>query len=428
MTTPGAALQSSARAGAEAGGGAADTTTVACDLVRVGIFFDGTGNSRDHVGTRHIDSWHSNVDLLERLYKDTDAAVTAKVNGSEIQAMFGHEYIRGVGIEVDGGNQQWGIPRGTALGTGPEGVAARTRVGIETARQLIREKASGLEPCFVWIDTFGFSRGACVARDFANDVKDGMVTHAGRTAEVKFMGIWDTVSSIGFQGVGEPSNMGNFPDEGVRINTNNTAEHIVHITAKDELRANFPLTLAMGGKRIEMVGAHSDIGGGYAPGTDRGSVGYSSGSNDPFFETVKAKWDLEWGEWDSGWGARGRETQTVNGDKLSRLQTSAGYSMQDMTFFNWQAEHGLQFVSLAIMHDQAVAKDVPFNDLGNSIEGISVGIDPDLRAYYEQLKNYPHRSDINTELRIRRKYTHMSVQNSVGMGPEPRGTRRVGTM
>ncbi|MEP3344959.1 MAG: DUF2235 domain-containing protein [Litoreibacter sp.] len=424
MGTPGDALSTSAAAGAEAGAGAADSTTVACDLIRVGLFFDGTGNSRDHVGTSNIDSWHSNVDLLERQYKNSSAPETATVNGSTMKARFASAYIRGVGIEEGGGNQQWGIPRGLAWGTGPEGVAARTREGLEAARTKIRESMGGLEPCFIWLDAFGFSRGACVARDFANDIKDGVITSGDITAEVKFLGLWDTVSSIGNGG-----NTGNWDKEGVRINTRarRTAETIIHITAKDELRENFPLTLARG-KRIEMVGVHSDIGGGYAPGTNNGSISYQAGSNDPFFDTIAQKWGLSYGDWQTSMGSRSRSTQTTNGDSLSQLQTYSQYGASNWNSFRWQAQHGLQFVALKIMFDQATANDVPLDAYGSSIEGISVGFSGDLATYYAQIKDYPHRSDAATEQNIRRKHAHMSVANSIGMGPESNGSRRVVTM
>lgn len=421
MTTPGSALAASNNAGATAGSGASDGVAVACKAVRVGMFFDGTGNSRDHVGTSHIDSWHSNVDILERLYKDTDQLEWAQVDGALMQSKFGSAYIRGVGIEEGGGNQQWGIPRGLAWGTGPEGVAARTREGLETARQIIRQKGSGMELCQVMLDAFGFSRGACVARDFANKVRAGQVEFAGVTAEVKFMGIWDTVSSIGNAG-----NMGNWQNENVRINTQGTADYIVHITAMDELRENFPLTLAMGGKRIEMVGVHSDIGGGYAPGTNSDVVSYSG--NQPFFDTIADKWGLTWGEWENHFGGRTRQTNEVNGDRLSEMFQTGPMAAVHAVSFHWQAEHGLQFVALKLMHDQALEKDVPFEDWSSNIEGISVSFSGPLQSYYEQIKDAPHRSDDATELAIRRRYSHMSVGNSIGMGPEPRGTRRISTM
>lgn len=421
MTTPGDALSASAAAGTAAGSGASDGVCVACKAVRVGMFFDGTGNSRDFVGTNNIDSWHSNVDLLQRFYKDTDALEWADVNGVSMQQKFGTAYVRGVGIEVGGGNQQWGIPRGLAWGTGPEGVAARTTEGLDTARQIIRDKGQGLELCNVWLDAFGFSRGACVARDFANKVKAGEVQFAGLTAEVKFVGIWDTVSSIGNAG-----NMGNWPRENVRINTHGTAEYIVHITAKDELRENFPLTLALGGKRIAMVGSHSDIGGGYAPGTNSGVVSYSG--NVPFFETVGEKWNLTLGAWDNHYSARSRESAEVHGDKLSEMIIASHGVYSHTRSFHWEAEHGLQFVSLKLMHDQALEKDVPLDPWANSIEGISVSFSGPLQGYYDDLKNAPHRSDFATELAIRQRYAHMSVGNSIGMGPEPEGVRRISTM
>ena len=421
--TPGDALDASASAGAEAGTRAADTTTVACDLVRIGMFFDGTGNSRDEVGTGNIDSWHSNVDLLQYRYKNSGDPEVAIVNGAEIQARFGRRYIRGVGIEEGGGNQQWGFPRGTAWGTGPEGDNARTQEWLEAARQEIRVKADGLEPCFVWLDVFGFSRGACVARDFANDIKEGAIEFAGQTAKVQFMGLWDTVSSIGNAG-----NMGNWDAEGVRINTSETAEDIVHITAKDELRVNFPLTRASKGLQIDMIGAHSDIGGGYEPGTTKGSVSYYIAEGmEPFFNTVATRWGLDLGEWQEDYSVRDRESATFDGDQLREVILLSSPS-HHAKIFRWEAEHGLQFVSLRIMHDQAVNKKVPLEPLGDNIEGIKVGISGDLLAYYNQIKSPPHKSDPQTELEIRRKYAHMSANASIGMGPEPSGKRRQTSM
>ena len=420
MTTPGEALAASAAAGAAAGTGSADTTTVSCDLVRVGMFFDGTGNSRNHVNTGDIDSWHTNVDLLERLYRKSSQPTTVRHNGASLKASFGSRYIRGVGIEFGGGNQQWGIPRGVAWGTGPEGVASRTREGLEAARQEIRTRARGLEPCFVFLDTFGFSRGACVSRNFANQIKSGAITFAGRNAQLLFMGLWDTVSSIG-----EAGNTGDWPKEQVRIGTSGTARDIVHITAKDELRANFPLTLASSGKRIAMVGVHSDIGGGYAPGRNRGIVSYPAGSQDAFFNTISEKWGLTLGKWENHLSIRGRQSARIQGDQLSVMFVSNGMSVQSSHSFAWEAQHGLQFVSLRLMHDQASAKNVPLMPLGNAIEGISVRLGDDLLAYYNQIKNAPHQSNSTTELNIRRKYAHMSVNNSIGMGPEFSGNRRI---
>ena len=75
-----AVAQTVARASApEAGTAPADTIGVSCSLVRAGVFFDGTGNSRDHVPVEGV-TWHTNVDVLERNYLEAQSIVT-EVNG-----------------------------------------------------------------------------------------------------------------------------------------------------------------------------------------------------------------------------------------------------------------------------------------------------------------------------------------------------------
>lgn len=90
-------------AAAEVGPGAVDTVAAGCDLFRFGVFFDGTGNSRDHVGQGTFGSWHNNVDLLERLYLDTEGAPVADTDapaGRKIIRL--KRYMRGIGVDPDG--------------------------------------------------------------------------------------------------------------------------------------------------------------------------------------------------------------------------------------------------------------------------------------------------------------------------------------
>lgn len=427
--TPGSANAAARNAGADAGAGQADAITMSCDLIRVGIFFDGTGNSRAHVGTSHIDAWHTNVDFLEVLYKKSTAKEVVQVGGETREARFGSRYMRGIGIEEGGGNQQYGLPFGTGWGTGSEGVSARVVQGISEARQEIRDQAGGLEPCDIWIDTFGFSRGAAAARDFANDVRNGGITHAGRQAVVKFMGIYDTVSSIGSGG-----HTGNHGD--VDISTRNSAETIVHITAMDELRANFPLTLATRGKRIEVVGAHSDIGGGYSPGTDDGTVTLGSDTYSNVKDTLVEKWGFDMvTTQDSsvmGSSVRVQESQSGLNDQIRDVQYNAGYTSGHSFSFSWKAVHGLQHVTLQLMHDQAMAAGVPFDPMDSVISGQNVGMNAELRAYYEAIKDAPHRASEDMERSIRRKYTHVSISSGIVGGivssPEVSGRRTVARM
>jgi hypothetical protein len=150
----------------------------------------------------------------------------------------------------------------------------------------------------IWLDFFGFSRGAACARFscklFLEDITktstlysefepptsvtatiskslknqlqeklqlindDFSVTNTS-TIQVKNVGIFDTVSSYGLGGtLGEQSNI-----EDLFLHSIACAENVFHISAKNEYRINFALTKSKCGKKLELPGAHSDIGGGY---------------------------------------------------------------------------------------------------------------------------------------------------------------------
>ena len=113
------------------------------------------------------------------------------------------------------------------------------------------------------VDIIGFSRGAALALHFANEVDEEM-----SGAEVRFLGLWDTVASFGVPG--------NNLDIGWKLTLPSNVKHCYHAMALDERRGNFPLTrvrVAGGGAtsplRIQEVwfrGVHSDVGGGQCVG------------------------------------------------------------------------------------------------------------------------------------------------------------------
>ena len=410
---PGAANDAARNAGNEVGTDPADTIAVACDLLRIGVFFDGTKNSRDH--TAAVEAWHTNVDLLEHLYLETQGGPEwITVNGERRQAKFFSRYARGIGVEADGGT----TTRGLAWGTGDEGVETRVANTIDELLNDIRTNASGMEPCDIWFDTFGFSRGSAAARDFANGVNDGEITYGASTMKVKFMGLFDTVSSVGNAG-----NTGNY--EGVTLNTSiATAEVIFHITAKDEIREYFPLTLASHGRRIQMVGAHSDIGGGYWP--TNGTPDQDTFTYDPEdYPGVTAFYQDRWGVTNNSPGTGDNDSVSTTVDE--------GY-IWDTTerVISTSSHHGLQFVSLNLMFDHAKDAGVPIGDsLPDTIEGSQVSMDANLTAYYEALKSGAVRPEL--EKSIRRRYAHFSSNNYSTWGqspnlPQTNGRRVVATM
>ncbi|MFC5476299.1 T6SS phospholipase effector Tle1-like catalytic domain-containing protein [Paraherbaspirillum soli] len=130
------------------------------------------------------------------------------------------------------------------------------------------------------LNVFGFSRGAVQARAFCywfNDLlqKDG--TFASMPAEIKFLGLFDSVASIGpANSVAESTPIfwadGHFVwAKEILQPLPDCVKHSVHYIAAHEQRRNFPVTRVKqgaGGKVLEYLypGVHSDVGGGYAPG------------------------------------------------------------------------------------------------------------------------------------------------------------------
>lgn len=123
----------------------------------------------------------------------------------------------------------------------------------------------------VRLSVFGFSRGAAAARVFCNwltDALDEDMTMAGVPVEVDFLGIFDTVASVGFaqsfllfEGHG-----GWAQEEYLRIPK--YVRRTVHLVSAHEVRGSFPLDKAEAENCLELVypGVHSDLGGGYVPG------------------------------------------------------------------------------------------------------------------------------------------------------------------
>lgn len=147
----------------------------------------------------------------------------------------------------------------------------RLQVAVSKGLPLIKE-------CFV--DVFGFSRGAAEARVFCHWLDEILIggTLAGVIVHFRFLGIMDTVASAGFlssvgAGItgGEGGHSGWADSHFLRIPA--SVKNCVHMIAAHELRKNFPLdSISQGGtlpstyQEFIYPGAHSDVGGGYAPG------------------------------------------------------------------------------------------------------------------------------------------------------------------
>ena len=154
----------------------------------------------------------------------------------------------------------------------------------------------------IYLDVIGFSRGAAEARVFVNWLNDTMMSNNkahseaklfGAKSMIRFLGLFDTVASVvGKGGIGSVMRAG-FSREGhddwasirdLQIPPKPIVQNCVHLVALHELRTSFPGDSAYhdqvdphdSTRHIEIKpdnceerirpGAHSDLGGGYAPG------------------------------------------------------------------------------------------------------------------------------------------------------------------
>jgi uncharacterized protein (DUF2235 family) len=131
----------------------------------------------------------------------------------------------------------------------------------------IREAMKALEKNFkkgdTAIDITGFSRGAALALEFANEILEKGVDGV-KEPPIRFLGIWDTVASFGIPG--NNINLGFHLAVPVNVGT------CCHAIALDERRFTFPLTRVVQNaytnrklrdiREVWFRGYHSDVGGG----------------------------------------------------------------------------------------------------------------------------------------------------------------------
>ena len=133
----------------------------------------------------------------------------------------------------------------------------------------LRQAQGAAQP--VPIDLLGFSRGAALARDFANRIArqtrngwfsydDPLLGTVGLCVDLRFLGLFDTVAQFGLLGAS---------NAGYDLTLSGAWQWVAHAVALHEFRTLFPLvsaTLGTAGHAVEagFIGAHADIGGGLA--------------------------------------------------------------------------------------------------------------------------------------------------------------------
>jgi hypothetical protein len=386
--------------------------------VRIGVFFDGTGNNKENdkkfAKRKGTDT---NVARLFDLYQTNEAGkevVTpiGKLNGLDL---FTHKiYVNGVGTE---NNRE--EPDDMEMATGA-GAVTRISDALRRLRTILTHFSDKEGPRIV--DVFGFSRGASSARDFINQVNRNLSSDG---VEVGLVGIFDTVDSFGVAGHDcnyrrDSPLLGELNSNPYLVWANqfkldlgtSSAKHIVHLTAKDEKRVNFPLNslksaknapLPANMKEVEVVGVHADVGGGYGwspmEETDlieKEQVTYFPGSASEEARALKKRNDLK---------ARAEK------EGLVVLPAGKYYSRGGTTSeFYWLAKRrtvkpGLSNVYLHWMYKKAKAADLPLFEIAKFVsdEPRRFGIPTELQALFQ--------SDLETctnPKKVRSEYVHAS--------------------
>lgn len=191
-------------------------------------------------------------------------------------------YIEGAGTDMDLTNKNKVVTRteGLMMGTGDTGVEVKVQKAIQAIRNICSKYILQLSisKINVHISTYGFSRGATEARMFSFHTKDkkdlfGTIEQNVNSCTLDFVGIFDTVSSVGKR----------FDDDVVTLNLwgIDHALSVLHLCAMDEFRSKFALTdiencISSCGTELFMPGCHTDIGGGFSIGLEKGSIKINS--------------------------------------------------------------------------------------------------------------------------------------------------------
>ncbi|KTS73849.1 hypothetical protein NS274_19665 [Pseudomonas oryzihabitans] len=271
--------------------------------LRIGVFFDGTGNNLFNAATgaacraeeqgfredqaesiaRHCDKFmlntessyanaETNIARLYRLYRDdTQRAIEQDERTAVIPV-----YIEGIGTRA--GQPDSLLSMGTGLGS--SGVLACVQTfpaALSKRYDEFRSSNPDVIVDAVEFDLFGFSRGAAAARHFANEAlkADGGIAATGLApcfawwrakVTLNFIGLFDTVAAVAnpLRGDFSPANADN-PGLNLYLPAG-CARKVVQLAAGYEYRRNFALiSVAPEHEEITLPGVHADLGGGYPP-------------------------------------------------------------------------------------------------------------------------------------------------------------------
>ncbi|EIK68969.1 hypothetical protein PseBG33_1614 [Pseudomonas synxantha BG33R] len=254
--------------------------------IRIGLFFDGTGNNALNALAGTPDKGVSYQGAISNIYRLYKYYTTTIVPETLMQTGI---YMEGVGTKTNDFDSTLAMAVGVdlPLTIGGYGVFAKYAMAVSKACATIGQLLSSMLPTQknvnIEFDVFGFSRGATIARHFANMVisknnsiylpiaeilkKYDMVLR--QDLDIHFLGLFDTVASIWTLNNGQwqdPHDTGNTSGMDIELRLIHPSK-VLQIQSMHEYRYNFPLrSVQPPYVELPLPGCHSDIGGSYALG------------------------------------------------------------------------------------------------------------------------------------------------------------------
>ncbi|MEL1086552.1 DUF2235 domain-containing protein [Pseudomonas sp. OB66] len=426
--------------------------------LRIGVFFDGTGNNANNsaagllCGAQHPiapedipascqpymgdpdSSYGNDVSNVKKLSDLYFAPQQAEGDGLQKQA-FRMIYVEGIGTRAGEEDSTFGA----GSGRGETGVAGRVQLSFTDIKLRIKDVLDShpnSEITSLTFDTFGFSRGAAAARHFANEIVRGkqgplgdvlrsnarafsrtFVEQYNGSIRMGFIGLFDTVPSVAGW-----SNLGNVKSPiatGIKLYLDRRFfTDVIQLSARDECRANFALSRVKADHlEITLPGAHSDIGGGYldevqecvlvTPMQTLEVSQFTDVSTTSIYldaMAIKDQWLAQ------GWPAEMLEVVTPNAlllpidrqDRLGPRKKRVYAALQ----LKRPVSGMLSRVYLRVMLQFAKEKGVKFNDIPDTPE---LAVPAELRALCDRFLAGDYSTTPQEEKQLRLKYIHMSA-------------------
>ena len=425
-------------------------------IIYFGVFFDGTGQDMvqgslskmfrketqlvkrndekfsggaNQLHQKQDDAGYSNVDILHSVYQSMTEAELKQLRSNEDVTIY-NIYVEGPG----------GI--GQANGKGGSGVTAKVGKAMAMVRERLSLLTESCEKTELHFDVFGFSRGAAAARLFSYmvlktssserlDCESEFISYLpkkmlqGDTVHfldqmkfkditVDFLGIFDTVSSIG--GLSIASYQNTTTEYGLYSPNLDKVKSTCHLCAIDEFREHFALTdlgnAATSGDNLELFvpGCHSDVGGSYTDGTSSFALkpkrNIRTGQVSRYFPATAVNSS------NSGYIAMTRDGLRTLGWVLNNNEYDYDFAMDKITVTR-EVRFGYSNLPLAFMHKRSASKTgrATFKEIPKTYEAGLPKYLADMMSYIGSSGRqwyYPGGSYSSREYSILRRRLHCS--------------------